>query len=97
VFVDRDPATARYIVAQKDWLRDEVLKATERHFCRLRDGVPETIGTSALHLDVLRDLKRINAHLTTVAYPILEQTGELRGSRLCAPEAEPPLARRASA
>jgi phosphate:Na+ symporter len=97
VFVDRDPATARYLVAQKDWLRDEVLKATERHFCRLRDGVPDTIGTSALHLDVLRDLKRINAHLTTVAYPILEQTGELRGSRLCAPEAEPPLARRASA
>jgi phosphate:Na+ symporter len=39
-----------------------------------------------LHLDVLRDLKRINAHLTTVAYPILEQTGELRGSRLRTPE-----------
>jgi hypothetical protein len=27
-------------------------------------------------------MKRINAHLTSVAYPILEGTGELRASRL---------------
>jgi phosphate:Na+ symporter len=85
VFVSRDPSMARDLVAQKDRLRDEEMRATERHFARLRDGMPETIETSALHLDVLRDLKRINAHLTTVAYPILEQTGELRGSRLRAP------------
>ena len=86
VFVSRDPAMARDLVAAKDKLRDEEMRATERHFARLRDGMPETIETSALHLDVLRDLKRINAHLTTVAYPILEQTGELRGSRLRAPK-----------
>ena len=41
---------------------------------------------------MLRDLKRINAHLTTVAYPILEETGELRGSRL-APAPQPAPAR----
>ena len=85
VFVSRDATVARDLVAQKDRLREEEMKATERHFRRLRDGLPETIETSALHLDVLRDLKRINAHLTTVAYPILENTGELRGSRLRAP------------
>jgi phosphate:Na+ symporter len=89
VFVSRDPAMARDLVAAKDRLRDEEMRATERHFARLRDGMPETIETSALHLDVLRDLKRINAHLTTVAYPILEQTGELRGSRLRTPEPQP--------
>ncbi|MFO1208089.1 MAG: Na/Pi cotransporter family protein [Amaricoccus sp.] len=85
VFVSRDAAMAREIVAEKDRLRAEEAQASERHFRRLRDGLPETIETSALHLDVLRDLKRINAHLTSVAYPILEQTGELRGSRLRAP------------
>ncbi len=89
VFVSRDPAVARDLVAEKDHLRDEEMRASERHFRRLRDGLPETIETSALHLDVLRDLKRINAHLTTVAYPILEGTGELRGSRLQAPELAP--------
>jgi Na+/phosphate symporter len=36
----------------------------------------------ALHPDILRDLKRINAHITSVAYPILEASGELRESRL---------------
>ena len=30
----------------------------------------------------MRDLKRINGHLTSVAYPILEVAGELRDSRL---------------
>jgi phosphate:Na+ symporter len=88
VFVSRDADMARDLGARKDHMRAEKLQATERHFRRLRDGLPETIETSALHLDVLRDLKRINAHLTTVAYPVLEATGELRGSRLrpAAPE-----------
>ncbi len=89
VFVSRDATVARDLVAQKDRLRDEEMRATERHFRRLRDGLPETIETSALHLDVLRDLKRINAHLTTVAYPILEEIGELRGSRLRTPKTSP--------
>ena len=35
-----------------------------------------------MHLDILRDLKRINAHLASVAYPILETKGELDESRL---------------
>ncbi len=82
VFVSRDLAMARDLVAEKDRLRALEQQATERHFERLRDGTPESIETSALHLDVLRDLKRINAHLTTVAYPILEARGLLRGSRL---------------
>jgi phosphate:Na+ symporter len=85
VFVSRDPRMARDLVAEKDRLREEEREAAERHFRRLRDGLPETIETSALHLDVLRDLKRINAHLTTVAYAILEQRGELRDSRLRTP------------
>ena len=42
----------------------------------------ESIETSSLHLDILRDLKRINSHLTSAAYPILEEAGELRSSRL---------------
>jgi phosphate:Na+ symporter len=97
VFVSRDVIVARELVAEKDRLREEETRASERHFARLRDGLPETIETSALHLDVLRDLKRINAHLTSVAYPILEQTGELRGSRLRkvpAPECAPGLSAR---
>jgi phosphate:Na+ symporter len=89
VYVSRDPAVARELVAVKDRLREEEAQASERHIARLRDGLPETIETSTLHLDVLRDLKRVNAHLTSVAHPILERTGELRASRLRAPPAAP--------
>ena len=40
-----------------------------------------------IHLDIIRDLKRINSHLTSVAYPILERSGELTASRLRATQA----------
>ena len=39
--------------------------------------------TSALHLDLLRDIRRVNAHLVAAAaYPVLENHGELLPSRL---------------
>ena len=42
----------------------------------------KSVETSALHLDILRDLKRINAHIAAAAYPVLEKLGELLPSRL---------------
>jgi phosphate:Na+ symporter len=67
------------------------LAASESHLGRLREGCVESIETSSLHLNVLRDLKRIHSHICSVAYPVLEVTGELQPSRL--KESEPgPLA-----
>lgn len=82
VFVTRDPDLARQLVEAKDQVRIIEKEATENHLRRLREGAVASIETSSVHLDMLRDLKRIIAHLTTVAHPILEETGELRGSRL---------------
>ena len=62
--------------------RDMEARATEAHFACIRAGRAESVETSALHLDVLRDLKRINAHLSAAAYPVLEHRGELLPSRL---------------
>ena len=82
VFMTRDAAMARELVAEKDELRKLEKEATEAHLDRLRQGTPATIATSTLHLDMLRDLKRINAHIVSVAHPILEALGEMRESRL---------------
>jgi phosphate:Na+ symporter len=82
VFATRDVALARRLLAEKATTRTAELAAADSHFARLREGRPESIETSAIHLDVMRDLKRINGHLTSVAYPILEVAGELRESRL---------------
>ena len=82
VFVSGDVATARRLLALKERFRDLERAGSEQHLDRLRSGMVESIETSALHLDILRDLKRINSHLTSVAYPILDAEGELRRSRL---------------
>jgi phosphate:Na+ symporter len=82
VFATRDVSLARRLLKEKTTMRAREFEAADRHFARLRDGRPESIETSAIHLDIIRDLKRINSHLTSVAYPILEVAGELRDSRL---------------
>jgi phosphate:Na+ symporter len=82
VFVSGDPKMARRLLEEKVTFRELERSASEGHFARLRSGKLESIETSSLHLDILRDLKRINSHLTSVAYPILDAAGELRQSRL---------------
>lgn len=57
-------------------------QSSDRHLGRLRDGLTESMQTSSLHLDMLRDLKRINAHIVSVAHPILNESGLLDESRL---------------
>ncbi len=82
VIVTRDVSTARMLVEQKDKLRDREKEAAQKHFERLRSGSPLSIETSTIHLDTIRDLKDINALLASLAYPVLEESGLLRGSRL---------------
>ena len=82
VFVSGDLDMARQLVARKATFRDQERAAAESHWARLADHRRESIESSALHLDVLRDLRRINSHAVTPAYPILDASGDLRSSRL---------------
>jgi phosphate:Na+ symporter len=77
VFMSGDVEAARRLITEKAGLRNIELAAGDRHFERLREGRPESIETSSVHLDVLRDLRRIHSHLCSVAYPVLEAAGEL--------------------
>lgn len=82
VFLTSDPVLARQLVAAKVEVRRLEARSSSAHIQRVRERVPASVETSSLHLDILRDLKRINAHLASVAYPILETKGELDESRL---------------
>ena len=82
VFMTDDARAARELLGEKEVFRDLETRATEAHFARIRAGRVESVETSALHLDLLRDLKRINAHIAAAAYPVLEKRGELLSSRL---------------
>jgi phosphate:Na+ symporter len=82
VFMERTVENARLLLERKRQFREIEKKSTDRHHSRLRSGETKTIETSAYHLDILRDFKRINSHFASVAYPILEAVDELRDSRL---------------
>jgi phosphate:Na+ symporter len=89
VFATRDLTLARRLFSGKTAMRSAESAAADSHFARLREGRPESIETSSIHLDVIRDLKRIHSHITSVAYPILEAAGELSETRLRGNDIEP--------
>ncbi len=82
VFMSGDVKIARQLIREKVPVREAERAAAENHLARLREGRPESIETSSLHLDILRDLKRIHSHICAAAYPVLEAAGELQPSRL---------------
>jgi phosphate:Na+ symporter len=77
VFMSGDAPGARKLLADKAEMRNAELAAAERHLERLREGRPETVETTSLHLSVLRDLKRIHSHICSVGYPVLQSIGEV--------------------
>jgi phosphate:Na+ symporter len=82
IFVTSDAGLARQLMEVKVSVRRLEKQSSERHLERLRDGLTESLLSSSLHLDMLRDLKRINAHIVSVAHPILDESGLLIESRL---------------
>ena len=86
VFMSGEVGEAHKLLAEKAALRNAELAATERHLERLREGRPESLETTSLHLDVLRDLKRIHSHICSVAYPVLDAAGQLDAYRHTASE-----------
>jgi len=82
VFVSGDVRLARKMTEGKDILRHAEQDAMTSHIERLREGIPETISTSSMHLDIIRDYRRINTYMCTVAYALLEYKGQLNESRV---------------
>jgi phosphate:Na+ symporter len=77
VFMTGDVEGAKKLLREKSDMRRAELDAADRHLERLRAGRPESLETTSLHLDILSDLKRIQSHISSVAYPVLEAAGEL--------------------
>jgi phosphate:Na+ symporter len=90
VFLHGDLKSAQQLLAEKVLFRDLERSYANSHLSRLMDNTAQSIETSSLHLDMISDLKRINSHICSIAYPILEEAGVLAKTRLKeAPDAEP--------
>jgi phosphate:Na+ symporter len=72
VFMSGDVGSAERLLRQKRMVRDLEREAAAAHFDRLRRDVAESLETSGLHLDIIRDLARVNSHIASVAYPVLQ-------------------------
>lgn len=52
------------------------------HLGRLSANTMQSLETSSLHIDLMSDLKRINSHICSISYPILDSAGALAPNRL---------------
>ena len=82
VFLDGHPRDAKRLLEEKARFRDLEHEYAASHIARLRENTPQSIETSSLHLDLISELKRINSHICSIAYPILESAGALSATRL---------------
>ena len=82
VFLDGHVRDAQKLLEEKARFRDLEHEYAASHIARLRDNTAQSIETSSLHLDLISDLKRINSHICSIAYPILESAGALSKTRI---------------
>ncbi len=82
VFLNGNIHDAQKLIEEKARFRDLERAYADTHLVRLADNSLLSIETSALHIDLINDLKRINSHICAIAYPILESAGALAPSRL---------------
>ncbi|MAS88164.1 MAG: na+/Pi-cotransporter family protein [Micavibrio sp.] len=73
IFLSGDDDLAQQLLDGKKSLKKAEAATAQKHFERLRKGLPQTIATSELHMDVIRDYRRINTYISAIAYSILDK------------------------
>ncbi len=87
VFLNGNVRDAQRLLEEKVHFRNLERAYATSHLMRLSDRAVHSMETSSLHIDLISDLKRINSHISSIAYPILESAGVLAPSRLKNPRA----------
>ena len=87
VFLNGSVRDAQKLLEEKARFRDLERAYAGTHLTRLTENTVQSIETSSLHLDLISDLKRVNSHICSIAYPILDSAGALAPNRFRAPSA----------
>ncbi len=82
VFLEGHVHDAKKLLEEKARFRDLEHEFAANHIARLQGNTAQSIETSSLHIDLISDLKRINSHICSIAYPILESAGALSKTRI---------------
>jgi phosphate:Na+ symporter len=81
VFLNGSVRDAQKLLEEKARFGDLERAYARTHLTRLTENTVQSIETSSLHLDLISDLKRINSHICSIAYPILDSAGALAPQR----------------
>ena len=81
-FVSNDCELARVLYEKKQQLHKLEKRSVSKHLQRIGKGIADSLETSSMHIDVVRDYKRVNSLLSSIAYPILFASGEMLETRL---------------
>jgi phosphate:Na+ symporter len=82
VLTARDVEGAKALIEQKDHFRALEQNVIDEHFRKGTGNKKEALRRSALFVDMIRDLHRINSHIVSAGYPIVDEAGLLRETRL---------------
>ncbi|KML54771.1 membrane protein [Burkholderia cepacia] len=82
VFFNNDLRCAEQLLMEKECFRDLERKYANAHVDRLVNQTLRSIETSALHLDMLSDMRRLNSLFCSTSYSVLEAASKLHRSRL---------------
>ena len=83
VLASGDVEGAKRLIDQKVTFRSLENQVINAHFRSSSEVVREkALRQSALFVDLIRDLHRINSHVVAAAYPVVEQAGLLRDTRV---------------
>ena len=82
VFLNGNVRDAQKLLEEKARFRDLERAYATSHLSRLSANTVQSLETSSLHIDLISELKRINSHICSIAYPILDSAGALAPNRL---------------
>ncbi|MBB3179528.1 Na/Pi cotransporter family protein [Variovorax sp. Sphag1AA] len=82
VFLNGNVRDAQRLLEEKARFRDLERAYATTHLGRLTEQTASSIETSSLHIDLISELKRVNSHICSIAYPILESAGALAPTRV---------------
>lgn len=82
VLISDDLESARLLLEEKNEMTRLERSSRKKHLKRLSEGSQKSFDSSDIHLEVLRVMREVNSHVSSVCYPILYRGGQLLETRL---------------
>lgn len=73
IFNTGDVSLAKQLIARKQDMQQRERNSYDAHLIRLASGTPNTVKSSSLHVDIIRDLRRIHSHLVAIAHSVIDE------------------------